>query len=105
MEAGSFLKGVYAVDTLDTRFTTPSSVPYKTTAGARKHNGGVDGGKRDGASSSKRENKPAEPPRGNTPEFYLYYAIVASAVLSMFWIAYGVSDRRSLLSVSAHLAV
>jgi len=74
----SFLRSTYNVDTLDTRFTTPSSVPYRA----------------DGV--TKRELRPdsrAQPSRWNTGEFYLYYLVFLVAIPTMFWIPYEVSKR------------
>ena len=82
----SFLAGVYDLDTLDTRFTTPSSVPYKTATA-------ID------ARDSDRAGKPdkrAEPSKWGTPEFYVYYLVFLTVVPYMFWIAYDVSRRRFL---------
>jgi len=82
----SSLRSIYNVGTLDTRFTTPSSVPYKITIDTRD----------DGSASRDRGMKPdprAPPPMWNTLEFYFYYLVISGAVISMFWIASGVSNR------------
>lgn len=76
----SFLAGVYDLDTLDTRFTTPSSVPYKNSIDARD-------------SERSKPDKRAEPSKWGTPEFYVYYLVFLSVVPYMFWIAYDVSRR------------
>ncbi|GAB1311011.1 glycerol transporter [Madurella fahalii] len=89
----SFLASIYDLDTLDTRFTTPSSVPYKAAVADAR--GGAD--KRgDSSSSSSSSNsrtpdKRAEPSKWGTLEFYVYYLVFLTAVPSMFWIAYDVS--------------
>lgn len=80
----SSVKGIYSLDTLDTRFTTPSTVSYSTAVEARTD--------RDG----KREvyntpNKKAQPSKWRTPEFFLYYLVVVVVVPYMFWVAYDVS--------------
>lgn len=80
----SLLGGIYDLDTLDTRFTSSSSAPYKTVIEARN----------DPARSREPPNKAqsrAEPSKWNTPEFYLYYLVVAVALPCMFWVAYDVS--------------
>ncbi|KAK2068271.1 hypothetical protein P8C59_002919 [Phyllachora maydis] len=80
----SFIKAVYDLDTLDTRFTTPSTVPYKTVVESRKN----------GADKRETVNKTrdrAQPSKWNTPEFYLYYLVVGAAVYNMFRVAYNVS--------------
>ncbi|KAL2130272.1 hypothetical protein VTI74DRAFT_6689 [Chaetomium olivicolor] len=73
----SFFASVYDLDTLDTRFTTPSSVPYRASLEKRQED--------------KVADKGAEPPKWNTPEFYLYYLVFLVVVPYMFWIAYDVS--------------
>ncbi|KAL1861752.1 hypothetical protein VTK73DRAFT_6966 [Phialemonium thermophilum] len=78
------LKDIYSLDTLDTRFTTPSSVPYKPAAD------GPDGrGKREAEAA--KPDKRAQPSKWNTPEFYLYYVVFLLVVPRMFWVAYEVS--------------
>lgn len=79
------LKAVYSLNTLDTRFTTPSSVPYKVATDARDGNG-----KRDAVG---RPDKNAQPSRWATPEFFLYYLVFLVTVPRMFWVAYDVSRR------------
>ncbi len=78
----SFLRSVYDVGNLDTRFTTPSSVPHRTAVEARG-DGAVKPGPR------------AKPARWNTPEFFVYYLVIGTAVPTMFWVAYDVSRRMS----------
>ena len=85
----SALRGIYSLDTLDTRFTTPSTVSYSTAVEQRTDRNG------------KREvyNKPdkrAQPPKWKTPEFFLYYLVFVVAVPYMFWVAYDVSRREHL---------
>lgn len=82
----SFLGKVYDADTLDTRFTSPSSVPYKTVIEARSD----PVAQREAA--AKAESR-APPSKWNTPEFYFYYVVFIVAVPYMFWTAYDVSRR------------
>lgn len=84
-----FLRSLYDLDTLDTRFTTPSSVPYRAATAHDKRED--DGGDR-GATSG--NSKRAEAPKWKTPEFYLYYLVFIVVVPYMFWVAYDVSRRR-----------
>ncbi|KAI8624066.1 putative glycerol:H+ symporter [Xylariaceae sp. FL1651] len=80
----SFLSNIYDLDTLDTRFTTPSTTPYTTVIEARN----------DTAASKERAAKwksRAPPSRWNTAEFYLYYLVIILAVPYMFWVAYDAS--------------
>ncbi|PHH82622.1 hypothetical protein CDD82_5348 [Ophiocordyceps australis] len=86
MGAVSQLAKVYDLDTLDTRFTSSSSVPYQTVIDARS----------DATACSEAESKTqarrlAQPPKWQTPEFYFYRAAFMVVVPYMFWIAYDVS--------------
>ncbi|KAH8173746.1 MBOAT, membrane-bound o-acyltransferase family protein [Sarocladium implicatum] len=84
MGALTFLKSVYDLDTLDTRFTNSSSVPYQTIIDARS----------DPATSKDTQHKVqarAQPSKWQTPEFYLYYLVFLLAVPWMFWVPYSVS--------------
>ncbi|KAH8899453.1 MBOAT-domain-containing protein [Thozetella sp. PMI_491] len=93
----TFLRGVYDLDTLDTRFTTPSTVPYKTVIDARSD---PDGRREELEKAAKN----AQPSKGNTAEFYFYYLVVAVAVPYMFWTAYDVSrDTDPRYSKYEHL--
>ena len=91
----SFLRSIYNVDTLDTRFTTPSTVPYKPESSPSSDgriNDPLSGAesRRDAAA----ENiKRAEPSKWRSPEFILYYLILLFIIPNMFWVAYDVSRR------------
>ncbi|KAK4252230.1 MBOAT, membrane-bound O-acyltransferase family-domain-containing protein [Corynascus novoguineensis] len=74
----SFLSSLYDLETLDTRFTTPSSVPYRAANDKREDDKAV-------------ADKRAEPPKWRTPEFYFYYLVFLVVVPYMFWVAYDVS--------------
>ncbi|TQV96470.1 hypothetical protein V2A60_003132 [Cordyceps javanica] len=80
----SFLKKVYTPDTLDTRFTSSSSVPYNTVIEARSD----PVAQREAATKAQSR---AAPSKWNTPEFYFYYVVFVVTVPYMFWIAYDVS--------------
>ncbi|AEO54054.1 hypothetical protein MYCTH_2296135 [Thermothelomyces thermophilus ATCC 42464] len=74
----SFLSSIYDLETLDTRFTTPSSVPYRAANDKREGDRAV-------------ADKRVEPPKWRTPEFYFYYLVFLVVVPYMFWVAYDVS--------------
>ena len=86
----SLVRSIYDLDTLDTRFTTPSSVPYKTVVDAR-HDAI---GKRESAT---RLAKKGEPSKWRTTEFYIYYAVFIVTVPYMFWVTYDVSRRMRFM--------
>ncbi|PHH78813.1 hypothetical protein CDD83_3929 [Cordyceps sp. RAO-2017] len=79
MDQLSFLRKVYDLDTLDTRFTSSSTVPYQT----------VIDGRADAATAKPRPR--AQPAKWRTAEFYVYYVVFVLVVPYMFWIAYDVS--------------
>lgn len=83
----SLVRNVYDLDTLDTRFTSSTSVPYQTTIDARSDPAAS-------KESSKKVQGATQPPKWHTLEFKYHYVIIAYAVVSMFWVAYGVSTRR-----------
>lgn len=76
--AGQGLCAVYDLDNLDTRLTTPSSVPYPA----------------DGRPAPRKPDPKAKPSKWRTPEFYFYYVIFIVTVPYMFWIVYSVSRRE-----------
>ncbi|KAF7559305.1 hypothetical protein G7046_g4848 [Stylonectria norvegica] len=80
----SFLRTMYDVDTLDTRFTTTSNTPYRAVIDARDD----PEPRRESFSKEKR----GQGPKWKTPEFYLYYAVFSVAVPYMFWIVFKVSS-------------
>ncbi|KAI0599951.1 MBOAT family protein [Biscogniauxia sp. FL1348] len=85
----SFFRSIYDLDTLDTRFTNPSSTPYKAVIEARD----------DAVASKERASKwnsRAPPPKWTTPEFILYYLILSFVIPYMFWVAYDASRPDGL---------
>ena len=99
MSLFSYIRSIYALDTIDTRFTSSSSIPYKIV---------VDDRARSAAARAKRDDsipgagiktdysgRPvAQPSKWRTPEFYFYYFVFITTVPYMFWIAYDVSRRQ-----------
>jgi protein-cysteine N-palmitoyltransferase HHAT len=88
MGALAFLRNVYDVDSLDTRFTTPSGVSYKVSRDARGDNGRTNERTID-------KDPRVQPSKWRTPEFFLYGLVVAIAVPSMLWVPYIVSQSMS----------
>ncbi|KAK0630078.1 glycerol uptake protein [Bombardia bombarda] len=91
------LRSFFDLDSLDTRFTTPSSVPYKPkTADSTTDLNNSRIGKRDdvlGRGSGGRPDQRDAPPPSMwaTKEFYFYYAMLGFIIPYMFWIVYTVS--------------
>ncbi|KAK5992471.1 Glycerol uptake protein 1 [Cladobotryum mycophilum] len=80
----SYLRTVYDLDTLDTRFSNSSSVPYQTVIDSRDD----PVAKKDAADKARSG---AQPSKWGSPEFYFYYIVFVVVVPYMFWIAYDVS--------------
>jgi protein-cysteine N-palmitoyltransferase HHAT len=81
-----FLKSLYNPGTLDTRFMTPPTIPYKTYIEAASDP--VQG--KDYTATIKAS---ATPSRWRTLEFKLYLLFVSFAVPYMFWVGFQVSRR------------
>jgi protein-cysteine N-palmitoyltransferase HHAT len=85
----SFVRELYALDTLDTRFTTSSSTPLKranATDGNQTSTGTKDG---------KQAVTDALPPRWQTLEFYIYLVVFLFCVPQMYWAVVSVSQPGS----------
>lgn len=98
MSIFSYIRSIYALDTIDTRFTSSSSTPYKAVVDARL-DPAASSSKRDdsilgaGVKTDRRGRPVAQPSKWNTPEFYFYYFVFLTIVPYMFWITYDVSRR------------
>jgi hypothetical protein len=98
MRLFSYIRSIYALDTIDTRFTSSSSVPYKPAPEAQgdaaQRDPKKDGPPRGVPVRLDGNGKPiVQPSKWNTPEFYFYYFVFLITVPYMFWIAYDVSRR------------
>ncbi|KAL5048263.1 hypothetical protein BDW71DRAFT_178248 [Aspergillus fruticulosus] len=93
----SWLRRLYSLDTLDTRFTVPPNVPVKIVAEDT----------RSGSAKDARSNavaNSASPPRWGTLEFYVYYVIFLVAVPLMFKTVVDVSqESHPTYSTYSHL--
>ncbi|KAG6034076.1 hypothetical protein E4U41_006705, partial [Claviceps citrina] len=73
----SFFRKVYDLDTLDTRFTTLSSTPYRTVIEARND---ADAARQAAdKAQAQAQAQGTSRPKWRTPEFLLYFAVVAPA--------------------------
>ncbi|KKA26191.1 hypothetical protein TD95_000071 [Thielaviopsis punctulata] len=82
----AYARQIYTLDTLDTRFTTPSTVPYSTHA--KEYNDPVAKRERE---SKYTKNLPPQP-RWPSLEFVAYRIVVMLAVLAIYWIPFAVSQ-------------
>jgi hypothetical protein len=86
----SFLRQLYSLDTLDTRFTTSARTPLKATSEDQAQAVKVQDEKPPAALPSG-----ASPSRWTTPEFYFYGLVHLVAVLLMFKAVIDVSQRKN----------
>lgn len=89
----SFARSLYDIDTLDTRFTNASSVPYQTVIDAR-----ADPELKKHSLDKSRARGP--PSKWKTAEFKVYLCLIAFIIPYMLWMAYDVSRRMLLLSTT-----
>ncbi|EEP76154.1 GUP1 protein [Uncinocarpus reesii 1704] len=82
----TWLRRLYSLDILDTRFTVSATTPPNLAA-SQNHTRTQD------AATSKQPKNGASPPRWNTPEFYIYYVVFIVAVPLMFKTAIDVSQE------------
>jgi hypothetical protein len=99
MTVFSYIRSVYALDTIDTRFTSSSATPYKSVVDARASSAAANSKRDDsipgvGVKTDHSGRPIAQPSKWKTPEFYFYYFVFIITVPYMFWIAYDVSRRR-----------
>lgn len=87
----SFFRSIYTLDTLDTRFSTPSTASYRTVIDSRADPLAKD-------EQKERIASRASPSKWKTPEFFLYYLVFAICVPLMCWIPYTVSRRMRFLN-------
>ena len=103
MSIFSYIRSIYALDTIDTRFTNSSSTPYKSVIDSRfeiaaavaKRDDSIPGV---GVKTDNSGRPLAQPSKWRTTEFYFYYFVFLTIVPYMFWIAYDVSRRQYIPS-------
>jgi hypothetical protein len=98
MSIFSYIRSIYALDTIDTRFTSSSLTPYKFIVDDRANSATANANRNDsipgvGIKTDHSGRPVAQPSKWRTPEFYFYYFIFIITVPYMFWIAYDVSRR------------
>lgn len=94
-----FLRDLYTLNTLDTRFTISSTTPPRDAHRELRSNvlpnaqrdaqNGPDGSSKKAPSRSREP----QPSKWNTPEYYLYYLVFIVAIPMMFKAVYNVSQR------------
>jgi hypothetical protein len=94
MSIFSYIRSIYALDTIDTRFAGSSkskSVDPRISPAVPNSPKGLI---RDVRAKTDNGQPVAQPSKWNTPEFYVYYFVFIITVPYMFWIAYDVSRRQ-----------
>lgn len=94
----SYLRRLYSLDTIDTRFTTNSKTPLHQTASEH----GVDVSRPAIASPEQSNVKQdqalqsgTQPSRWRTPEYYFYYLVFIVMVPLMFKVPFDVSQGKT----------
>lgn len=104
-----WLKKLYSLDTLDTRFTISSRTPPRQAAIELQLDPVRPSPAEAGLTSKSRQNgRPSRtddlrPPLWGTPEFYFYYFVFLTAVPMMFKVSFDVSRRKSKDAVYVEL--
>jgi hypothetical protein len=79
-----FIRQLYSLDTLDTRFIVPATAPPKEALEDAKLDPAGPIPIKEGRGGIKHTHNDTQPPRWNTPEFYFYYVAIATSVFFMF---------------------
>ena len=95
----SYVKSIYALDTIGTRFTNSSSTPYQAVVDGRAETAAADAKRDDsipgtGGKTDHSGRPVAQSSKWNTLEFYVYYLVFLIFVPLMFKVVYDVSKRE-----------
>lgn len=89
-----YVKRIYSLDTLDTRFTVSSKAPLQYTSSEHAVNPSNPALTSDGTSNTRAipaRLPQTQPSRWRTPEYYFYYFCFITIVPLMFKVPYDVS--------------
>ncbi|CAI9636182.1 mboat-domain-containing protein [Alternaria burnsii] len=89
----NFIRQLYSLDTLDTRFVVPATSPPKEALEEAKLDPAGPVPVKDGRNGSKDPENRSHPPLWNTPEFYFYYVVILTSVFFMFKLVLDVSQE------------
>jgi len=92
MSSSQFIKSIYSLDTLDTRFTSSSKTPLNRK---NDENSIADAKLPAQAILGQQTSPGAQPPKWNTPEFYFYYLCFLTIPALMVKSVYDVSQPGS----------
>ncbi|KAF2001005.1 MBOAT-domain-containing protein [Amniculicola lignicola CBS 123094] len=80
-----YLRQLYSLDTLDTRFVVPATAPPKEALEDAELDPAGPLPVQNGRPRGPRPLESGQPSKWNTPEFYAYLSLVACCVVFMFW--------------------
>jgi hypothetical protein len=78
-----FVRQLYSLDTLDTRFVVPATAPPKEALQEAQLDPRPSP-TQNGRNKDKSAGESLRPRLWNTPEFYVYYVVIAASVFMMF---------------------
>jgi hypothetical protein len=90
----TFVRQLYSLDTLDTRFIVPATAPPKEALEEAQLDPVGPVPVKNGKGKSQAPNHGIHPPRWNTLEFYFYYVSIALSVVFMFKAVLDVSQGQ-----------
>ncbi|KAF2868880.1 glycerol:H+ symporter-like protein [Massariosphaeria phaeospora] len=88
-----YLKQLYSLDTLDTRFIVPATAPPKEALEQAKLDPANPLPVQNGQSKSRESDNSVQPSRWNTPEFYFYLLVIGLCIPFMIKSVYDVSQE------------
>ena len=95
-----FIRQLYSLDTLDTRFFVPSNAPPKEALENAKVDPAGPVPVKDGREGGRRAENSFQPARWHTAEFYFYYVAISTCVFFMCKAVLDVSQSLSGNSTS-----
>jgi hypothetical protein len=100
-----FFRQLYSLDTLDTRFIVPATAPPKEALKEAELDPAGPLPTHDGRGKGKGGDGNVQPPRWNTPEFYVYYVSISASIFMMFKLVLQVSQGWCIEIVELELVV
>ena len=92
-----FLRQLYSIETLDTRFVVPATAPPKEALEEAQRDPAGPLPVRNGQTKSRSTVDDVQPPRWNTPEYYVYFVVVGLCVPFMCKTVVDVSKGKVVL--------
>jgi hypothetical protein len=97
----SYIRQLYSLDTLDTRFVVPATSPPKEALEEAKVDPANPYPISNGRDKTRNANDNVQPPRWRTNEFYFYYVVISASVFFMFKLVIDCSKGQSYLLLYA----